>query len=361
MLYNTKNVKKKNKKKNMQTQNTPTNPENPPQNAEIQKPSCPYCQGEIIYPELKEDQPPEPPRCKNCKKFIPPPECPPFFKFFRHHGHKNRHQKCVNCGKEYPQLELKPGEIPVMPKCSSCGTVMNPPNYLPKCKNCGNLYPIPNYKKGETPIMPKCSSCGTEMDLPGPKCQKCGEPIPRLTKEEREERKKLYWSGKNPEPRKCKKCGEILQKPFRKHYGRRHEKNDSHGKHDRHHHKHHHRWGMNPWFKYGGKNYRKENDVYNYYGYKYFGPYQNDYGSNHGNMEQNNNIPNEGVIKNENQEEFNELQNYYGYNYDYYGNQNQDGNNEINDQEYENNPMPFYDPYYGYSNEFNTPNEQPKK
>ena len=341
----------------MQTQNIPTNTENPSQNVEIQKPSCPYCQGEIIYPELKEDQPPEPPRCKNCKKFIPPPERPPFFKFFRHHGHKNKHQKCVNCGKEYPQLELKPGEIPVMPKCSSCGTVMTPPNYLPKCKNCGNLYPIPDYKKGETLVMPKCSSCGTVMDLPGPKCQKCGEPIPRLTKEEKEERKKLYWSGKNPEPRKCKKCGEILQKPFRKHHGRKHEKNDSHEKHGKHHHKHHHRWGMNPWFKYGGK----ENDVYNYYGYKYFEPYQNDYGSNHGNMEQNNNIPNEGVIKNENQEDFNELQNYYGYNYDYYGNQNQDGNNEINDQEYENNPMPFYDPYYGYSNEFNTPNEQSKK
>ena len=91
---------------------------------------------------------------------------------------------------------------------------MEPPKYLPRCKNCNTLYPFPIYKPGEPPIMPKCSFCQTEMEPPkGPKCQKCGAPISRLTREERKERMELYKAGKNPEPRKCKQCGEELKMP----------------------------------------------------------------------------------------------------------------------------------------------------
>ena len=192
------------------------------------KPNCPFCQGEVIYPEFKEGCPPGPPKCSKCGKFIPPPgEFHPFFAGFgfdfyndpnnfgpRHHRKGLSPPKCKNCDTLYPPLEFKSGEPIKMPKCSFCETEMEPPKYLPRCKNCNTLYPFPIYKPGEPPIMPKCSFCQTEMDPPkGPKCQKCGAPIPRLTREERQQRFELYKSGKNPEPRKCKQCGEELKMP----------------------------------------------------------------------------------------------------------------------------------------------------
>ena len=203
---------------------TPNNEQEAPK-----KPNCPFCQGEVIYPEFKEGKPPEPPKCSKCGKYIPPPgEFHPFFggvgfdfyndpNNFGHRFHRRRISppKCKNCETVYPPLEFKSGEPIKMPKCSFCETEMEPPKYLPRCKNCDTLYPFPIYKPGEPPIMPKCSFCQTEMDPPrGPKCQKCGAPIPRLTKEEREERMKLYMAGKNPEPRKCKQCGEELKRPW---------------------------------------------------------------------------------------------------------------------------------------------------
>jgi hypothetical protein len=131
----------------------------------------------------------------------------------RNHRRGMSPPRCKNCDTLYPPLEFKSGEPIIMPKCSFCETEMEPPKYLPRCKKCNSLYPFPIYKPGEAPIMPKCPNCQTEMEPPkGPKCQKCGAPIQRLTREERSERMKLYMSGKNPEPRKCKQCGEELNK-----------------------------------------------------------------------------------------------------------------------------------------------------
>ena len=138
-----------------------------------QKPNCPFCQGEVIYPEFKEGCPPEPPKCSKCGKYIPPPgEFHPFFAGFgfdfyndphnfgpRHHRRGMSPPKCKNCDTIYPPLEFKSGEPIKMPKCSFCETEMEPPKYLPRCKNCDTLYPFPIYKPGEPPIMPKCSFC----------------------------------------------------------------------------------------------------------------------------------------------------------------------------------------------------------
>ena len=205
--------------------NTPNTTKGNPE--DIKKPNCPFCQGEVIYPEFKPGCPPEPPKCSKCGKFIPPPgEFHPFFAGFgfdfyndpqnfgsRFHRRRLSPPKCKNCETVYPPLEFKSGEPIKMPKCSFCETEMEPPKYLPRCKNCDTLYPFPIYKPGEPPIMPKCSFCETEMEPPkGPKCQKCGAPISRLTREERLQRMELYKSGKNPEPRKCKQCREELKR-----------------------------------------------------------------------------------------------------------------------------------------------------
>ena len=298
------------------------------------KPDCPFCKGEVIYPEYKEGCPPEPPKCSKCGKFIPPPgEFHPFlagmgFDFYndpKNFGPRNHRRgmsppRCKNCDTLYPPLEFKSGEPIIMPKCSFCETEMEPPKYLPRCKKCNTLYPFPIYKPGEAPIMPKCPNCQTEMEPPkGPKCQKCGAPIQRLTREERSERMKLYMSGKNPEPRKCKQCGEELKRPnlpfFRgphRHHGPQgsqgphgqsgpHGQFGPHGKfgpHGFHHGPHgfHHRrhfgggmgwrFGWGNWMQNQGFNPKGNNDkdnkqkntnenqnVYDYYGNNYFKPW----------------------------------------------------------------------------------------
>ena len=56
------------------SQNSKGNQETP------KKPNCPFCQGEVIYPEFKEGCPPGPPKCSKCGKFIPPPG--EFYSFF---------------------------------------------------------------------------------------------------------------------------------------------------------------------------------------------------------------------------------------------------------------------------------------
>ena len=214
-----------------------------------QKPKCPFCQGEVIFPEYKEGQHPEPPKCSKCGKYIPPPgEFHPFvagfgFDFYndpnnfgpRHHRRRMSPPKCKNCDTVYPPLEFISGQPIKMPKCSFCETEMEPPAYLPRCKNCNTLYPFPIYKPGEAPIMPKCSFCETVMDPPmGPKCQKCSAPIPRLTREERMQRRELYMQGKNPEPRKCKQCGEELKRPNLPFFFGRHGPHGPHGPHGHH-------------------------------------------------------------------------------------------------------------------------------
>ena len=302
------------------------------------KPTCPFCQGDVIFPEFKEGCHPEPPKCSKCGKYIPPPgEFHPFsagfgFDFYndpnnfgpQHHRRRMSPPKCKNCDTVYPPLEFKSGEPIKMPKCTFCETEMEPPAYLPRCKNCNTLYPFPIYKPGEPPIMPKCSFCQTEMDPPkGPKCQKCGAPVPRLTKEEREQRRQLYMSGKNPEPRKCKQCGEELKRPnlpfFFHHFGH----HGPHGPHGPHgmfphgphgmfphgphgmfpHGPHgmwphgHHGWGFwrfgwgnwmqNQGFvphggqKTDGGEMQQEQNVYDYYGNNYFNPWMKKFGPKH--------------------------------------------------------------------------------
>ena len=310
-------------------------------------PACPFCQGEVIYPEFKEGCPPEPPKCSKCGKFIPPPgEFHPFFAGFgfdfyndpnnfgpRHHRRGISPPKCKNCDTLYPPLEFKSGEPIKMPKCSFCETEMEPPKYLPRCKNCDTLYPFPIYKPGEPPIMPKCSFCETEMEPPkGPKCQKCGAPIPRLTREERHERMELYKSGKNPEPRRCKQCGEELKRPLLPFFRRPHRPHGPHGHHGPHgphgphwphgphgphgmfgfpH--HHFGWGMGWRFGWGNwmqnqgfvpkvkdekedknKMMNDNQNVYNYYGCHYFNPWFKKFDQN-----QNNEVPKPKEEKNE--------------------------------------------------------------
>ena len=321
------------------------------------KPTCPFCQGEVIFPEFKEGCHPEPPKCSKCGKYIPPPgEFHPFvagfgFDFYndphnfgpRHHRRRMSPPKCKNCDTVYPPLEFKSGEPIKMPKCSFCETEMEPPAYLPRCKNCDTLYPFPIYKPGEPPIMPKCSFCQTEMDPPrGPKCQKCGAPIPRLTREEREQRRQLYMLGKNPEPRKCAQCGEELKRPNLPFFGHHHGPHGPHGPHWPHGlhgphgphgmwphgpHFHHHgphgwgfwRFGWGNWMnnqgfmpKSDGKNEKTDNgekmkqeeNVYDYYGYNYFSPWMRRFGPQNQEKpqekpeekpENNNKISNEGA------------------------------------------------------------------
>ena len=324
----------------MKDNNTPNeeNKETP------KKPGCPFCKGEVIYPEFKEGCPPEPPKCSKCGKYIPPPgEFHPFFAgmgfdFYndpnnfgpRSHRRGISPPKCKNCDTLYPPLEFKSGEPIKMPKCSFCETEMEPPKYLPRCKNCDTLYPFPIYKPGEPPVMPKCSFCQTEMEPPkGPKCQKCGAPIQRLTREERQERMKLYMSGKNPEPRKCKQCGEELKRPnlpFFRRFGPHgpHGPHGAHGPHGPPHGPHgphgmfgfphhpHFGWGMGWRFGWGNwmqnqgfipkgkdekgekpKNMTENQNVYDYYGNNYFNPWFRHFNNNQ-NQKKEGNQTNEG-------------------------------------------------------------------
>ncbi len=303
------------------------------------KPDCPFCKGEVIYPEYKEGCPPQPPKCSKCGKFIPPPgEFHPFlagmgFDFYndpknfcpKNHRRGMSPPKCKNCDTLYPPLEFKSGEPIIMPKCSFCETEMEPPKYLPRCKKCNTLYPFPIYKPGEAPVMPKCPNCQTEMEPPkGPKCQKCGAPIQRLTREERSERMKLYMSGKNPEPRKCKQCGEELKRPNIPFFRRQHWPHGPHGQSGAHgqsgphgrfgphgfHHgphgfrRHHHfgggmgwRFGWGNWMQNKGfipkvnngkdnkqKKTTEDQDVYDYYGNNYFNPWFKHYHKKDGNQ-----------------------------------------------------------------------------
>ena len=352
-----------------------------------QKPKCPFCQGEVIFPEYKEGQHPEPPKCSKCGKYIPPPgEFHPFvagfgFDFYndpnnfgpRHHRRRMSPPKCKNCDTVYPPLEFISGQPIKMPKCSFCETEMEPPAYLPRCKNCNTLYPFPIYKPGEAPIMPKCSFCETVMDPPmGPKCQKCSAPIPRLTREERMQRRELYMQGKNPEPRKCKQCGEELKRPNLPFFFGRHGPHGPHGPHGHHgphgphgmhgphfphgpfphgphgmfphwHHPHHRGWGMwrfgwgnwmqNQGFIPKGKNdynekMKQEENVYDYYGNNYFNPWIKNFENNQKYEKPNTTEKGENNIINNKEEapsisnisyDNNEYQQYDPYGYGGYG------------------------------------------
>ena len=414
-------------------ESTPSKEEETPK-----KPTCPFCQGEVIFPEFKEGQRPEPLKCSKCGKYIPPPgEFHPFaagfgFDFYndpksfgKHHRMRMSPPKCKNCDTVYPPLEFKSGEPIKMPKCSFCETEMEPPKYLPRCKNCDTLYPFPIYKPGEPPIMPKCSFCQTEMEPPkGPKCQKCGAPIPRLTREERLQRRELYMAGKNPEPRKCKQCGEELKRPNLPFFGRHHffgphGPHGPHGVHGPHgpwgphgmghhgphgHHGHHHGWGF--WrFGWGnwmqnqgfipkgegkgektdtGEKMKQEENVYDYYGYNYFGPWIRKFipQKKEKDKDKDNKINDKGEAPSYSPMDYNNQYphypsfgpwNYgygggygYGYGYGYppysggygqgfgqpQGPPPQEQPPQQSSEEGQFDDMPFYDPYFGYNYQF---------
>ena len=98
-------------------------------------------------------------KCSKCGKFIPPPgEFHPFFAGFGFDFYNDPQ----NFGSRFHRRRLSPTN----------------------CKNCETVYPPLEFKSGEPIKMPKCSFCETEMEPPkGPKCQNCGAPISRLTRE----------------------------------------------------------------------------------------------------------------------------------------------------------------------------------
>lgn len=125
-----KKTKNKKKKKNQNKDKEKKNEQIQFQNYDYlyQKPACPYCEGELIFPEFKEGQIPENPKCGKCGKIITIYDFIGYWNNDSKEKQNKKHRyKCKACGTKYPPIEIKDGEASDLPKCSFCGTKMSPP------------------------------------------------------------------------------------------------------------------------------------------------------------------------------------------------------------------------------------------